>query len=243
MIIRSGSLILDMVPYLHLLTRRLVLPLAAILILSCASHPTPGLHRMSKGEVEYGWSLALENILPYGWARWATSDYTTLGFRLGLPVYGTGVDLSRILYARENKWDMMDIAWSLNPNKNIDFTYYKFYQRDFRGKTGTFWWAFRGMYIPTGISGNTSTRIGFLLGTWPGGKVGYELGYFHDFNSMPLLQLFNPRWRWDDPKNIARYGDTPHIDPASGLPSEFSRLTGLSLQVFFRIGNRTLSNR
>ncbi|NOZ73776.1 MAG: hypothetical protein GXO90_00105 [FCB group bacterium] len=210
-----------------------------IIISGCATHPTPDLTRMKKGESTYGWSLAIENILPYGWYRWAVTDNTSLGFRVGLPVYGTGIDISHILYAKEKKWDTLNLSWSLNPNHNIDVTYYKFYQRDFRGNPGTFWWAFRGMYIPTGISGNTSTRVGLLLGTFPGKRVGYELGYFHDFSSIPLLQIFNPKWRWDDPANVARYGDTPHIDPASGMPSEFSRLTGISLQVFFKLGTRT----
>lgn len=209
-----------------------------ILITGCATHPTPDLIRMQKGESAYGWSLAIENILPYGWYRWALSDNTSLGFRVGLPVYGTGLDISHVLYSRDKKWDTLNLSWSLNPNKNMDLTYYKFYQRDFRGNPGTFWWGLRGMYIASGISGNTSTRIGFLLGTYPGKRIGYELGYFHDFSSIPLFQLFNPKWRWDDPANVARYGDTPHIDPASGMPSEYSRLTGISLQVFFKLGTR-----
>lgn len=194
--------------------------------------------RMQKGDTQYGWSLAVENILPYGWYRLAVTDKTSLGFRVGIPVYGTGIDISHVLYSREKKWDVLDIAWSLNPNKNMDVTYYKFYARDFKGRPGSIWWAFRGMYIPSGISGNTSTRIGLLLGSFPGGRLGYEIGYFHDFSSIPLIQLFNPKWRWDDPENIARYGDTPHIDPASGLPSEFSRLTGISFQLFFKLGPR-----
>jgi len=219
------------------------LSLTLILILTaCASHPTPQLTPMKKGDAQFGWSLELENVLPYAWYRWAASDNTNLGFRVGLPVYGSGIDISHVLYSKEKKWDALDLAWSLNPNKNIDLTYYKFYSREVKGNLTTYWWALRGMYIPKGISGGTSTRIGFLFGTYMGKRVGFELGYFHDFSSMPLLQVFNPSWKWDSPDNVARYGDTPHIDPASGMPSEYSRLTGISIQVFFRLQKKSNSD-
>jgi hypothetical protein len=194
---------------------------------------------MKKGESRYGYTLSVENIFPYVWYRRAITDVSTIGFRVG-PVYGSGIDFSRLLYQRENKWDLLDVAWSLNPNSNFDFTYYKFSQRKGRrGRPATVtWWGLRGMYIPSGIMGRTSTRIGLLLGGKPGRKFGYEIGYFHDFNAMPLGKVFDFGWRWDSPQNKARYGDTPHVDPGTGLPSEYSRLTGISIQFFFMLGSK-----
>jgi len=216
------------------------------LIAGCATHPTVSTTRMEKGMSSYGYTLSAENILPYVWFRYATSDIGNIGFRIGLPVYGTGIDYSRLLYSKENKWDVLNIAWSFNPNHNIDLTYYKFTKkkslRENRPST-TSWWGLRGMYIPTGIMGKTSVRIGFLLGGWMGKKFGYEIGYYHDFSSMPITSLFDMSWDTNSEKNKDRYGDTPHKDPASGMPSEFSRLTGISFQLFFVLNQKSTSKK
>ncbi|NOZ04033.1 MAG: hypothetical protein GXO92_05435 [FCB group bacterium] len=218
-------------------------PFMALLFLAgCATHPTITTERLKKGESTYGYTIAAENVFPYLWYRKAITDVSSVGLRLGLPLYGTGIDYSRVLYSKENKWDVLNLAWSLNPNKNLDFTYYKIRQRKPRkgGPMRTTWWGLRGMYIAHGIMGKTSTRIGLLLGGKPGKRFGYEIGYFHDFNAMPLGSVFDLKWRWDSEKNKARYGDTPHIDPASGLPSEYSRLTGISFQIFFVLGQKEI---
>ncbi|GIS32016.1 MAG: hypothetical protein Ct9H90mP3_8120 [Flammeovirgaceae bacterium] len=34
-------------------------------------------------------------------------------------------------------------------------------------------------------------RIGFLRGKKISEKFGYEIGYYHDFNSMPLFKVFD----------------------------------------------------
>lgn len=192
---------------------------------------------MEKGETKYGYTLAAENFpFPYFWYRIGVSDISNLGFRVGIPIYGSGLDYSRVLYKRDNKWDILNIAWSLNPNNNIDLTYYKFNRKEREGKQPMLtWWGIRGMFIPKGIMGESSTRVGLLLGGNVGAKIGYEIGYFHDFSSMPITDLFDANWRWDTPENRDRYGDTPHIDPASGLPSEYSRLTGISFQLFYSV--------
>ena len=72
--------------------------------------------------------FSLENIFPYLWYRKGISNRSDIGFRVGLPIYGSGFDYSRRLYEKENKWDMLNLAWSLNPNYNYDVTYYKFKQ-------------------------------------------------------------------------------------------------------------------
>lgn len=212
--------------------------LTAIFFSGCASHPTPGIKQMKQGESAYGYTLALENVFPYLWYRTALTDMTNVGLRLGLPIYGTGIDFSRTLYSRGNKWDVLNIAYSLNPNSNFDFTYYKFYEGKVRGgmsEPSVFWWGVRGMYIPKGISDRVSTRMGILVGGKPWQRVSFEVGYNHDFAAMPLSSVFDFNWQHDSPENVVQYGETPHVDPASGMPSEHARITGLSLQVMFHL--------
>ncbi len=198
---------------------------------------------MEKGETQRGFAFSLENVLPYYYHRYALTDESNVGLRVGIPIVGSGLDYSRTLYSKENKWDVLNVAWSYNPNYNIDATYYKFYQgKEKEGKSPfVFWWGLRGMYIPKGVSGGTSARMGVLIGFQPWEKSGFELGYFHDSNSMPFSSVFNPTWRWDSEDNVSRYGDTPHISD-SGLPSEYSRWTGLSLRFYITTGKSNGSN-
>lgn len=219
-------------------------PVYCILIVTfflagCATHPTVSTTPMEKSEKRYGWSWSAENVFPYFWYRYGLSDKNDIGFRVG-PVYGTGIDYSRILYLKENKWDVMNLSWSMNPNYNMDFTYYKFKQRINKkdSKSAISWWGLRMMYIPEGITGGTSTRLGFLLGGQPNRNWGYEIGYSHDFSSIPITYLFDFDWdntlKNDDGLN-RRYGDIPHTDPASGLPTEYSRLTGISFRIYYNL--------
>ena len=99
------------------------------------------------------------------------------------------------------------------------------------------------MYIPKGISGGTSVRFGYLLGQRISRRWGYELGYFHDFRSMPLSKVIggsDAKGGWDpeDASVLDEYGDAyvnyPH--KYQGLPSEYSRATGLSFQIFMYLG-------
>ena len=208
----------------------------AIILSGCASHPRVGSQRMAEGDVEYGYAFSVENVFPYLWYRKGISKRSDIGVRVGLPIYGSGLDYSRLLYEKENKWDMLNLAWSLNPNYNFDFTYYKFRQRQNK-KTGalggTAWTGIRFMYIPKGISDKTSTRIGFLFGGKPGSKLSYEIGYFHDFSSTPISYLFKSKIK--KAKEGSRFFGFDHTTKF-GLPSEYSRITGFSLQVFFNLG-------
>jgi len=209
--------------------------LICIILNGCASHPRVGSQRMAEGDVEYGYAFSVENVFPYLWYRKGISKRSDIGVRVGLPIYGSGLDYSRLLYEKENKWDMLNLAWSLNPNYNFDFTYYKFRQRQNK-KTGalggTAWTGIRFMHIPEGISDKTSTRIGFLFGGKPGSKLSYEIGYFHDFSSMPISSLFKSDFEAEEGD---RFSEFPHTTKF-GLPSENSRITGFSLQVFFNLG-------
>ena len=205
----------------------------AIIFSGCASHPRVSSQRMAEGDVEYGYAFSVENVFPYLWYRKGISKRSDIGVRVCLPIYGSGFDYSRLLYEKENKWDMLNLAWSLNPNYNFDFTYYKFRQRQNK-KTGalggTAWTGIRFMHIPRGISGKTSTRIGILFGGKPGEKLSYEIGYYHDFSSMPISNVFSSSYVQE-----GRFTEYPHTTKF-GIPSENSRITGFSLQVFFNLG-------
>ena len=206
--------------------------LICIILNGCASLARVGSQRMVEGDIEYGYAFSVENVLPYLWYRKGISNRSDIGVRVGLPIYGSGLDYSRLLYEKENKWDMLNLAWSLNPNYNYDFTYYKFRQRQNK-KTGalqgTAWTGIRFMYIPKGISDKTSSRIGFLFGGKPGSKLSYEIGYYHDFSSMPISNIFSSSYVPE-----GRFTEFPHTTKF-GIPSENSRMTGFSLQVFFNL--------
>ncbi len=79
-----------------------------------------------------------------------------------------------------------------------------------------------------------------LIGSYNRGSYGYEIGFFHDFSSMPLESLFsmqeyNPIC---NPQNSdgCDYINKPHS--INGLPTEFSRLTGFSLRINFPINEK-----
>ena len=205
-----------------------------ILLVSCASHPTINPHLPEAGKVKKGYALSSENVVPYLWIRKGISNKSEIGFRVGLPVYGSGIDYSRVVYKKDNKWDLINLAWSLNPNYNIDATYYKFKTK--KGNDGFLksrWWGLRGMIIQNGITNNTSNRLGILMGFQGNPRWGMEFGYFHDPTSMPITELLNPKWDPTAEGVSPRFIDKPLKDSATGFPSEYSRLTGLSLSIFF----------
>ena len=94
-----------------------------LFIVGCASHPVVHPGSLKKNEQVWGYALAAENIFPVVWFRKGLDQNTELGYRLGLPIYGTGIDLSRVVMRKENAWDVMNFAWSYNPNRNFDITY------------------------------------------------------------------------------------------------------------------------
>ena len=139
-----------------------------------------------------------------------------------------------VVYNKENKWDMINFAWSLNPNSNLDFTYYKF--RTKKSQSGFLksrWVGLRSMIIPKGITGGASNRFGFLMGFQRNPKWGIEIGYFHDPTTIPFSQILSTNWDTNDPNINERYRQKPTKDEMTGFPSEFSRLTGLSFSIFF----------
>ncbi len=207
-------------------------------LLGCASHPTIGDRTLEKGESLHGYTLSFENFFPVFFYRYGISGISDVGFRVGVPIYGSGIDYSRVLFTRDNKRDVVNVGWSLTPNSNFDFTYYKF-SHGKKQPSNSVYWGLRGMYIPKGVNGNQSVRLGALFGVYRKGRIGYEVGYFHDVSSMPISQIFNTSFdpadttqQWGD-----RFVDFPHVSK-SGLPSEHSRLTGLSLRLTISLSGK-----
>ncbi len=202
---------------------KIMLPIIALLFLwGCAAHPTISPVPLKRGETYTGITFSVENVFPVFVYRKGLSDISDVGFRVGLPIYGSGVDYSRIVFQRGDIYDVINIGFSWTPNSNLDLTYYTV--RTFPKKPGNaFYTGFRGMYIPNGISDRESVRVGMLVGISIEEKWGLELGFFHDFDKgQPIEYLFNL-----EPKNDPRY---PAVTDY-GLPSENSRLVGLSLQL------------
>jgi len=229
-------------------------------IAGCASHPVVHPGKLRKNEKVYGYALSTENIIPILWFRKGLDADTEIGYRIGLPISGSGVDLSRVLLRHENKWDVMNLAWSLTPNNNFDITYYRFKEKE--GSSGIFkkkkkkkssrvlWSGGRFMVIPDGVNQDKtpSLRFGFLKGGKLSERFGYEVGYYHDFNSMPFSSVFDTKWnitgnKWKESTRLdsswnGKYDDYDPMFPGKGkgTPSEYSRMTGLSIQLFYYLG-------
>ena len=201
-----------------------IIPVFIVLLLlwGCAAHPTISPIPLKEDETRTSIAFSVENILPVFVYRRGLSDISDFGIRVGLPIYGSGIDYSRTVFQRGDFNDIINFAYSLTPNSSFDMTYYSV--RTFPIKPGNaFYTGFRTMYIPKGINGNESIRIGALLGLLIMNKVGIEMGYFHDLDKgQPIEKIVSMQ-----PENDPRY---PAIT-GFGFPSENSRLVGLSLQV------------
>ena len=60
-----------------------------------------------------------------------------------------------------------------------------------------------------------------------------EIGYFHDPTAIPFTEILNTKWDPLSEDNFDRFSKKPVTDKDSGFPSEFSRITGFSLSIFF----------
>ena len=72
----------------------------------CAAHPSIADHTLEKGEKYSGYTLSTENIFPVLFYRYGISDVSDLGFRLGVPIYGSGFDYSRTLFEKGKQRDV-----------------------------------------------------------------------------------------------------------------------------------------
>lgn len=227
--------------------------LAALVLSGCATHPTISPVPLERGETYIGYTLSSENVMPILFFRRGLSDFWDIGLRVGMPIYGSGIDVSRLLVNRGDRSDVLNLSYGLNPNHNIDFTYYRIKRKSkTAGRRGLAvrrlrYFGLRTMVILRGIGQRRSTRFGILVGGAPAVKgedpenlprfyrFQWEIGYFHDFNSMPLRAVLDPA-PFNDQHELwdKRYIDYPHS--ANNLPTEYARLTGLSLRISFPLG-------
>ena len=226
-----------------MMKRNLIIFLIAIILWGsgCASHTSVFPQMPEKGVTNMGFTFSVENLIPVIWARHGLGQYTDLGIRVGIPFSGTGIDLNRVLFKRDRKWDVFNVAYNLAPNSSFDFTYYKFKGAKRITKKNPFgvaWTGYRCMLIPKGVSGGQSVRFGMLYGRRLSTKWGFEVGYFHDFRSMPFSKVMTSNWDPTDTTIVNDYGygykKYPH--EYEGLPSEYSRAAGMSLQFFMYLG-------
>ena len=195
----------------------LIFIILILFTVGCSSHP-PVLPQIPvKGETNTGFSFSAENLIPVIWWRHGLNKYTDIGLKIGIPWSGTGIDINRVL------------KYSVSPNSSFDLTYYMFKGSLRDGKASPFnigWTGFRVMIVPDGnyenpCPGNDqSIRFGPLFGRRFGARWGIELGYFHDFRAG--FENENP--------------DFPHINPDSKWPTQFSKSTGMSMQLFMYLG-------
>lgn len=250
-------------PYFYKKLFVVIIPVSVLYFSGCASHPVISPETLKKNEKVWGYSFATENIIPVLWFRKGLNANTELGYRIGLPISGTGFDLSRTVMKKENKRDVINFSWSLNPNYNFDITYYKIKNKSKRSLFSLFkknkkengekkisWSGTRFMFIPEGVNRDkkSSMRIGYLKGGRISKNFGFEVGYFHDFSSMPLSKVFDSKWsipgkNWKESTRLnsewnGRYNDYDPMFPGEGkgLPSEYSRMTGISIQLFYYLG-------
>ncbi len=214
-----------------MIIRNLFLPFLSIMIFlsGCASHPPVFPQMPVKGQTNAGFSFAVENVIPVIWWRHGINKYTDIGFKLGIPISGTGVDINRILSKREHRWDVLNIAYNFSPNSGFDFTYYMFKGNKRKGEINPYnigWTGFRSMIIPDGSYENPgpgndrSVRFGFLIGRRFSYRWGFEAGYFHD-----------PRAGFKSDNT-----DYPHKNPDNKWPTQFSKGAGVSAQLFLYLG-------
>ena len=77
--------------------RRLFILLLALIFSACATHPTVSPVPLKAGESYWGYTLSTENVLPLIFMRKGLTDHWDLGLRVGMPIYGSGIDISRLL--------------------------------------------------------------------------------------------------------------------------------------------------
>ena len=200
--------------------------------LNCTGHSTISPNPLKKGQSYQAITYSFESVLPVYTYRKGITDKIDIGMRFGLP-YGSGIDFSQMLIKSGSLNYTLNLgySWALNPS--YDFTLYRMNKLKRRPGLITYY-GFRGMYIPSGISGNSSMRMGLIIGNYTTGKFGYEVGFFHDFSSMPLSYLFSS----EDIEYSSdyKYKDYPHT--VNGIPSEFSRMTGFSFRLNFPINEK-----
>ena len=94
--------------------------------IGCSSHPPVLPQTPRDGVTNMGFQFSIENVIPVIWWKHGINDYTEIGFKLGMPLSGTGIDISRLLMKKEYRWDILNFAYSISPNPGFDLSYYMF---------------------------------------------------------------------------------------------------------------------
>ena len=208
-----------------------------IFVWNCAGHSTISPNPLKKGQSYQAVTYSFESITPVFVYRKGITNKIDFGMKLGLP-YGTGFDISQMLIKKGDLYYVLNLGYSWSLNSSYDFTLYRMTKLKRRPGLITYY-GLRGMYIPSGISNNESMRMGIIIGNYTTGKFGYEVGFFHDFNSMPLSGIFSS----DDSEygSDYKYKDYPQV--VNGIPSEYSRMTGFSFRLNFPINEKKIKVR
>ncbi|MBO8130890.1 MAG: hypothetical protein H0Z29_05150 [Candidatus Marinimicrobia bacterium] len=198
----------------------IVLTNLVIMLSQCSTHAVITTEPLEKGSVVKGISWSIENITPVLFYKYGLSEKSDIGIRIGLPIYGTGVDFSYTVFNTEKRREIINFAYSINSNSNFDFTYYSI-RKIKASLIKSLYSGFRLMYIPYGITGGRSFRFGFLAGVVIK-KAGFECGYFHDFEKgQPAEKIFNIK------------PSIPYAITDFGFPTEYSRIVGISLIIYY----------
>lgn len=206
------------------------------LFFGCSGHPTISPKPLRKGESYKSLTFSAETGVPIYTYRLGLTNMTDIGVSFGLPLYGSGIDVSRILTHSSNKYQMLNLSYSFALNPTFDATYYNI--KSHKVLTGLItYWGLRGSFIPKGVSGGESIRMGILLGYYRMGSWGYEFGYFHDFASMPLEEVFST----EPYKPSGGYYNLEHT--SFNIPNERHRLTGFSFRINIPIGEEKVKIR
>lgn len=155
---------------------------------ACSGHPTINPVPLKKGESSQFITFSSESIVPVFTYRKGVTKFTSIGTHIGLPLYGSGFDISRILKQSKSKYSLVNLSWNYSMNPSFDFTLYSF-KKNQRRKNIITYVGYRGMLIPKGLANGSSLRFGILLGYYKNNSWGYELGYLHDFNRLDSEDL------------------------------------------------------
>ena len=217
--------------------KRIFIIISLMFIWNCAGHSTISPNPLKKGQTYQAVTYSFESVTPVFVYRKGLSNKIDIGMKLGLP-YGSGIDISQMLIKRNDIYYIVNLgySWALNPS--YDFTLYRMSKLKRRPGLITYY-GVRGMYVPEGITGNQSMRMGLIIGNYTTGKFGYEIGFFHDFTSMPFSYIFETQDI--DYTSDYKYRDYPHT--VNGIPSEYSRLTGFSFRLNFPINEKKIKFR
>ena len=193
--------------------RRCILIALILFFIACSAHPTINPIPLKKGKTQKFITFSSETGIPIFSIRKGLTKFTSIGTHIGLPLYGSGFDISRILNQNKTNYSLINASWNYSMNPSYDFTLYSF-KKNKRRKNIITYTGYRGMIIPEGVSMGSSLRFGLILGYYKINSWGYEIGYLHDF-----IQ-----------ETESNSDESTSND--SGIPDEKNSLTGVVFRIY-----------